>query len=132
MVLPRFVRQALAGEPLTVFGDGTQSRCFCDVADVVWALCRLVERREAWGQVYNIGALEEITMLELARLVRELLGSASEIVFVPYAQAYARGFEDMPRRVPDITKIRRLIGFEPRTSLPRIIERIADSQRVAV
>ena len=132
MVLPRFVNQALAGAPITVFGDGAQSRCFCDVADVVWALTRLVEQPEAWGQVHNIGSLEEITMHALAQLVRRLLGSSSEIVFVPYAEAYGQGFEDMPRRVPDITKIRRLIGFSPRTSLPRSIERIADSLRVAV
>lgn len=131
MVLPRFVRQALANSPLTVFGDGTQSRCFCDVADVVWALTRLVEKREAWGQIYNIGSVEEITISGLAHFVREQLGSGSEIVFVPYAEAYARGFEDMSRRLPDLTKIGQLIGFAPRTSLSRIIERIADHQRVA-
>ncbi len=132
MVLPRFVRQALANSPLTVFGDGTQSRCFCDVADVVWALTRLVERREAWGQIYNIGGLEEVTMYDLAHLVREQLGSRSEIVFVPYAEAYASGFEDMPRRIPDLNRIRHLIGFTPRTSLSRIIERIADYHRLAI
>ncbi len=132
MVLPRFVRQALANAPLTVFGDGTQSRCFCDVADVVWALTRLVREEGAWGEVYNIGSQEEITIYALAGLVREQLGSRSEIVLTPYDEAYGRGFEDMTRRIPDLTKIRRLIGFEPRTSLPRIIERMADSCREAV
>lgn len=132
MVLPRFVRQALSNSPLTVFGDGTQSRCFCDVSDVVEALVRLVRKEEAWGQVYNIGAEEPVSMMDLARLVRDQLGSRSEIVLVPYDEAYGRGFEDMSRRVPDISKIRNLIGFEPRTALPRIIERIADYARVAV
>jgi UDP-glucose 4-epimerase len=132
MVLPRFVRQALSNSPLTVFGDGTQSRCFCDVSDVVEALVRLVRKEEAWGQVYNIGTEEPVSMMDLARLVRDQLGSRSEIVLVPYEEAYGRGFEDMSRRVPDISKIRNLIGFEPRTALPRIIERIADYARVAV
>lgn len=132
MVLPRFIRQALSNSPLTVFGDGTQSRCFCDVSDVVEALVRLVRKEEAWGQVYNIGAEEPVSMMDLARLVRDQLGSRSEIVLVPYDEAYGRGFEDMSRRVPDISKIRNLIGFEPRTALPRIIERIADYARVAV
>jgi len=130
MVLPRFIRQALANEPLTVFGDGTQSRCFCDVGDVVWALTRLAGEG-AWGEVFNVGSQEEISMYELARLVREQLGSLSEIVLVPYEKAYGRGFEDMARRVPDLTKIRRSVGFEPRTSLAKIIERIADSYREA-
>lgn len=131
MVLPRFVRQALANAPITVFGDGTQSRCFCDVADVVWALTHLVERPEAWGQVYNIGGVEEVTMYDLAHLVRKQLGSTSEIVLVPYADAYAPGFEDIPRRVPDLSKACQLIGFTPRTPLSRIIDRIADYQRLA-
>ena len=131
MVLPRFVQQALSNHPLTVFGDGTQSRCFCDVSDVVWALSRLVEREEAWGQIYNIGGQEQVTMLELAGRVRDQLGSQSEVVLVPYDEAYRPGFEDMPRRLPDITKVGRLIGFEPRTPLSRSIERIAASVRGA-
>jgi UDP-glucose 4-epimerase len=131
MVLPRFVKQALSQFPITVFGDGSQSRCFSDVSDVVWALTRVVEKKEAWGQVFNIGGQEEVSMLELANRVRDQLGSESEIVFVPYNEAYERGFEDMPRRLPDIMKIRKLIGFEPRTPLSRSIERIADYFRTA-
>lgn len=129
MVLPRFVRQALSNAPITVFGDGTQSRCFCDVSDIVWALPRLVAKDEAWGQVFNVGSQEPISMLELAEKVRSLLSSRSEIVLVPYEEAYGRGFEDMPRRVPEIAKIRSLIGFEPRTPLDKIIGRIADYAR---
>lgn len=131
MVLPRFVGQALAGAPLTVHGDGTQSRCFCDVDDVVWALTRLAANDAAWGQVFNVGSREEITILELARRVRDWLGSPSEVTFVPYAEAYGRGFEDIARRVPDLSKIHQLIGFEPRTPLARIVERIADHHRLA-
>lgn len=131
MVLPRLVQQALANEPLTVFGDGTQSRCFCDVSDVVWALTRLSGRTEAWGQIFNIGGQEQVTMLDLAGRVRDQLRSGSGIVLVPYEEAYRPGFEDMPRRLPDITKIGRLIGFEPRTPLSRSIERIAASFRGA-
>jgi UDP-glucose 4-epimerase len=131
MVLPRFVRQALSNTPLTVFGDGTQSRCFCDVSDVVWAITRLAGKDEAWGQIFNIGGEEQITMLELAGRVKKQLASRSEIVLVPYEEAYRPGFEDMPRRLPDITRIRGLIGFEPRTPLSQSIESIAASLRVA-
>jgi UDP-glucose 4-epimerase len=131
MVLPRFVQQALSDAPLTVFGDGTQSRCFCDVQDVVWALTRLAGRPEAWGQIYNIGGQEQVTIRELAGRVRDQLKSRSEVVLVPYETAYGPGFEDMPRRLPDITKIRGLIGFEPRTPLSQSIESIAASLRGA-
>jgi UDP-glucose 4-epimerase len=131
MVLPRLVGQALAGAPLTVYGDGTQSRCFCDVDDVVWALTRLAAQDGAWGQVFNVGSRDEITILELARRVRDWLDSPSEVAFVPYAEAYGRGFEDIARRVPDLSKIHQLIGFEPRTPLARTVERIADHYRLA-
>jgi UDP-glucose 4-epimerase len=121
MVLPNFVRQALAGEPITVFGDGTQSRSFTYVGDVVRALLTLMEEPAAIGQVLNIGNVEEVTIRALAERVKTAAGSSSEIVTFPYDQAYESGFEDMPRRVPDLTKIRALIGYEPRVVLDEII-----------
>jgi UDP-glucose 4-epimerase len=132
MVLPRFVSQALASRPITVYGDGMQSRCFGYVGDVVDAIARLLMREESYGQVFNIGSQEEISILGLARLVKERLRSKSEIVLIPYDQAYEAGFEDMPRRVPDTRKIKALIGFEPRTGLAEIIDRVAEHERVAV
>lgn len=129
MVLPTFVSQALAGQPITVYGDGTQSRCFGYVGDVVRALDTLVRTEKARGQVFNIGSQEEISMLALARLVKERLASTSEIILIPYDRAYEAGFEDMPRRVPDIRKIRDLIGFEARTGLSEIVDRVAEHQR---
>jgi len=124
MVIPRFVRQALAGEPITVYGDGQQTRCFADVADVVRAIIALARHPEAVGQVFNIGSTEEIAILELARRVKRLTGSSSEIVFVPYEQAYGEGFEDMRRRVPDLSKISRLIGYRPEIGLEETIRRV--------
>lgn len=132
MVLPSFVSQALASKPITVFGDGTQSRCFGYVGDVVGAVAALITRDEAYGQVFNIGSQEEISIMGLAQLVKERLKSKSEIVLIPYDQAYEAGFEDMPRRVPDIGKIRALVGFEPRTRLPEIIDLVAEHYRVTV
>ena len=132
MVVPSFVKQALAGEPITVYGDGTQTRCFGYVGDVVWALQRLLPDPRAYGQIFNIGSEEEISIADLARLVRTRLASSSPIVCIPYDEAYETGFEDMPRRRPDIRKIRALLGFEPRTSLPEIIDRVASHSRVAV
>jgi len=129
MVVPNFVRQALAGEPITVFGDGRQSRCFTYVGDVVGALLALVGREQACGNVYNIGSTEEITMLGLAERVKALTKSASPIVTIPYDQAYESGFEDMPRRVPDLGKIRALIGYEPRVSLDEILRLVIEYQR---
>jgi UDP-glucose 4-epimerase len=129
MVVPRFVRQALQGVPLTVYGDGRQSRCFADVADVVEALSELSERSEAVGQVFNIGNTEEITIAGLAELVIKLTGSDSEIQYVPYEKAYAPGFEDMRRRVPDLTKINKLIGYEPRCSLKDTLRRVIDFEK---
>ena len=106
MVLPSFVRAALAGQPLTVFGDGKQSRCFCHVSDTVGALARLIEHPDAVGQIFNIGSEEEISIEDLARLVKSMTGSASPIRVIPYEEAYEEGFEDMQRRVPDISKVR--------------------------
>jgi UDP-glucose 4-epimerase len=132
MVVPRLVGQALRGEPITVFGDGGQSRCFAHVRDVVEALYRLLQTPEAVGQVVNVGNDREVTILELARLVREVAGSESEIVHVPYDQAYGVGFEDMRRRVPSVSKLRRTIGFAPSTPLERIVADVVDEQRAAL
>jgi len=129
MVLPNFVRQALRDEPITVFGDGRQSRCFGYVGDVVEALARLVRNEKAFGEVFNIGSDEEITVNELAERVRSASGSRSEIVHIPYDQAYEEGFEDMQRRVPALDKIRRLIGYEPKTRLDRIIDSVIEFER---
>ena len=124
MVIPTFVKQALAGRPITVYGDGQQTRCFGYVGDVVGALMKLMEHPQAVGQVFNIGSNEEVTILELAERVKELTGSASEIVFVPYDEAYEEGFEDMPRRVPDVTKVNSLVGFRPEMSLDGILQSV--------
>jgi UDP-glucose 4-epimerase len=124
MVVPTFVRQALAGRSITVHGDGNQSRCFTHVADVVGALMKLMDHTEAIGEVVNIGSTEEVTITELAARVKCLTGSSSEIVYVPYSEAYEAGFEDMSRRVPDITKVGRLIGFRPSRCLNQILEAI--------
>jgi UDP-glucose 4-epimerase len=124
MVVPRFVRQALAGEPLTVYGDGQQSRCFADVLDVVDAVLKLADHPTAAGQVFNLGSTDEITILDLARRVIALTDSASPIVMVPYEQAYEPGFEDMIRRVPDVTRARDLIGYRPCYTLDDTLRRI--------
>ena len=124
MVLPTFVRQALAGDPITVFGDGTQSRSFTYVGDVVEALIALAHEPRAIGQVYNIGNIGEISMRDLAEKVKAMTGSRSPIELVPYDEAYEAGFEDMPRRVPDISKLAELIGYEPRVGLDDIISRV--------
>ena len=126
MVIPNFVRQALAGQPITVFGDGTQSRCFTDVSDVVGGLVGLMDHPHAPGEVFNIGSHHEVSILELAKKVKAMAKSDSEIVFVPYEKAYEEGFEDMPRRVPDTNKIAALIGYEPKVSLDEILERVID------
>jgi nucleoside-diphosphate-sugar epimerase len=126
MVIPNFVRQALAGEPITVFGDGKQSRSFTHVVDVVSALMKLVNEPRAVGQVINIGNTEEVTIEYLAQRVRELSGSKSAIKYVPYEEAYESGFEDMPRRVPDLAKVRALIGYEPRHSLDAILSQVIE------
>jgi UDP-glucose 4-epimerase len=126
MVLPSFVRQALANEPITVFGDGTQSRSFTYIADVVGCLMRLVKERSAIGEVFNIGNEQEVTILRLAEMVKEATGSQSDIVFVPYDKAYEAGFEDMPRRVPDLRKIHALVGYEPKVQLNEIIGKVIE------
>jgi UDP-glucose 4-epimerase len=129
MVLPTFVRQALSGDPITVFGDGTQSRSFTYVGDAVDALMRLMVHPGALGQVFNIGNIEELTILELAERIRKMTGTNSRIVKIPYDQAYEAGFEDMPRRVPDLSKIRAAVGYEPKVGLDEIIERVIAYQR---
>lgn len=126
MVIPTFVRQALAGHPITVFGDGSQSRSFTYVGDVVRAMVALINEPRAVGQVFNIGHGDEISIGTLAERIRELTGSASEIVRVPYDQAYEAGFEDMPRRVPDISKIRSLVGYQPTVALDEILTRVIE------
>jgi UDP-glucose 4-epimerase len=126
MVIPNFVRQALAGEPITVFGDGTQSRAFTHVNDVVDALIRLVAEPKAIGKVINIGTMQEVSIAYLAERVRDLAASPSSIKFIPYDQAYESGFEDMPRRVPDLTRVRELIGYEPKHSLDDILVQVIE------
>ena len=128
MVIPTFVKQALAGRPITVFGDGSQSRCFGYVGDVVGALVKVMDHNDAVGQVFNIGSNQEISILALAQKVKELTQSDSDIVFVPYDEAYEEGFEDMPRRVPDISKIGELVGFRPEMSLDGILKTVIDYQ----
>ena len=129
MVIPTFVQQALAGQPITVFGDGSQSRSFTYVGDVVDGLMRLVGEPKAVGQVFNIGNGEEISIGYLAERIKQMTNSSSPIVAIPYEEAYEAGFEDMPRRVPDITKMRELIGYEPRVQLDEILTRVIDHFR---
>ena len=125
MVLPRFVGQALRGEPLTVYGDGRQTRCFCFVGDAVDAMIKLVEHPGAYGKVFNVGGNEEVAIADLAKRVIALTGSASDIAFVPYDDAYEDGFEDMERRVPDTTRVHELIGFQPTRTLDDIVALVA-------
>jgi UDP-glucose 4-epimerase len=125
MVLPRFVRQALEGSDLTVFGDGKQTRCFGYVGDVVGGMVRLLEEPRAYGEVFNLGGDEEISIVDLAAKVIDQLGSSSGIRFVPYEEAYEPGFEDMPRRVPDCSKAREVVGYEPTVGLDGMIDLIA-------
>ena len=132
MVVPRLVSQALAGEPLTVFGDGQQTRCFCHVADVVEALFGLMSEERAYGHVFNVGATAEISMLDLAERIIEMTDSRSDISLIPYEEAYAEGFEDMYRRVPDIAKVQALIGWRPVRTLENIVQDVvAHKRRVA-
>jgi len=131
MVVPRFVAQALRGEPITVYGDGQQTRCFCHVSDVVRAIIGLADEPVAEGEVFNVGSTEEVTIEALARRTVALAGSSSPIVLVPYDQAYESGFEDMRRRVPDTAKIRSVIGWEPRTGLDGILQSVIAYAREA-
>ena len=129
MVIPRFVSQALAGNPITVYGDGSQTRCFCHVSDVVATLMKLIDHESTVGEVFNIGSTDEVSIMKLAQVVKQLTQSRSNIVFVPYDEAYEEGFEDMPRRIPDITKVHKLIGFKPTLSLEEIIMSVVEYQR---
>ena len=129
MVIPNFVRQALAGQPITVFGDGTQSRSFTYVGDVVRAMVALINEPAAVGHVFNIGHGAEISMNALAEKVKSLTNSPSEVVHIPYDRAYESGFEDMPRRVPDTAKLQALIGFRPTVELDEILTRVIESYR---
>ena len=126
MVLPRFVLQALKGETITVYGNGKQTRCFTYVTDVVEALINLAHHPNAVGQIFNIGNDEPISILELAQQIKEMTNSNSEIVFVPYDQAYEEGFEDMAVRVPDLSKIKALIGYKPKYSIDEIVQKVID------
>lgn len=129
MVIPNFVSQGLAGEPITVYGDGTQTRSFADVSDVIRGMLGLAGEPRAVGEVFNIGNPEEVTIRDLAQRVRAMTGGRSEVVFIPYDQAYEAGFEDMPRRVPDIRKITALVGYAPTVALDDILRRVIDHVR---
>jgi len=126
MVLPSFVRAALAGQPLTVFGDGKQSRCFCHVNDTVGALAKLIEHPEAVGEIFNVGSEEEISIGELAHLVKLMTRSASPIQYIPYDEAYEAGFEDMQRRVPDTSKVKNLVGFRTTHDTRQVVQSVID------
>jgi len=124
MVIPRFVKQCLLGHPVTVYGDGKQTRCFTAVDDVVWAVLELTERSEALGEIFNVGSEQEITIEDLATKIKAMTGSDSSIDYVPYEKAYEQGFQDMRRRVPDLGKIKALIGYEPKVTLDEVIESV--------
>jgi UDP-glucose 4-epimerase len=132
MVLPNFVRQAIEGRPLTVYGDGNQSRCFCHVSDVVGALSQLSRVESALGGVFNLGSDEEITILKLAHRVKDFLKSDSPIEMIPYEEAYGVGFEDMSRRVPDLSKLHNLTGYRPTKTIDDIIESVSEYQRAVL
>lgn len=129
MVVPRFVRQALRDEPITVYGDGEQSRCFADVADVVEAIFKLAEHPKAVGEVFNVGSTQEISIKNLAERIKSLTNSRSEIVFIPYEDAYAPGFEDMRKRIPSIEKVSNLINYAPKYSLDDTLQRVIAHER---
>ncbi|MDQ3281940.1 MAG: GDP-mannose 4,6-dehydratase [Acidobacteriota bacterium] len=132
MVIPTLVKQALSGRPLTVYGDGKQTRCFGFVGDVVGALVKLMDHEDSVGHVFNIGSNEEVSIAQLAQRIKDLTQSESEIVYIPYSEAYEEGFEDMPRRVPDITKIANLVGFEPKTKLDGILREVIGYHSVSL
>lgn len=129
MVIPRFVQQALRNEPITIYGDGKQSRCFLHVQDAVSAMMALMELSEAAGEAFNIGSQEEVTIDQLAALVIELTGSSSKLVYIPYDEAYEEGFEDMARRVPDISKAKRFVRFSPTLDLRAILQSVIEYYR---
>ena len=128
MVIPRFVAQALRHKPITVYGDGTQTRCFCDVGEIVEALAALLDHPDAYGRVFNLGSDHEVSMAELADIVREETGSSSKVEYIPYEEAYEEGFEDMARRVPDTSRARQLVDFHPQVGLREIIRRVVHEQ----
>jgi UDP-glucose 4-epimerase len=132
MVLPTFAAQAVAGEQITVYGSGEQSRCFSHVRDAVEAIVRLLQAPRTAGEVFNVGTDQEVTMNELAELVRQAAATDSEIVHIPYDQAYAKGFEDMARRVPDVSKLERAIGFKLDTPLKDVVADVVEEQRIAM
>ncbi|MCS6809595.1 MAG: GDP-mannose 4,6-dehydratase [Bacteroidota bacterium] len=132
MVIPRFVQQALRGEPIRVFGDGMQSRCFCDVRDVVRAIYGLSLHSDAPGKLFNIGNTEEISIMKLAQRIKALSESSSDIILVPYSEAYPPGFEDMQRRMPDISRISTLLGWKPTYSLDEILMNVIDYERAII
>ena len=129
MVIPRFVTQALSGKPISVFGNGTQTRCFCHVGDIVSGLLALSRHSEAFGKVFNLGGGEEISIRELAEHVIRLTGSKSDLEFIPYDVAYEAGFEDMERRVPNTDRARHLVGFNPAAGIDDIIQSVIDDQQ---
>lgn len=129
MVIPRFISQALSNKPITVYGDGQQTRTFVHVIDVINALMDLIKHNDAWGEIVNIGGESEISIISLAQEVKEGLNSSSEIEYISYSQAYDEGFEDMKRRRPDISKIKKLIGFKPKFTLTNVISDVAEHQR---
>jgi UDP-glucose 4-epimerase len=129
MVVPRFVGQALRNEPITIYGDGRQRRCFCDVRDAVRGIIGLAEHPDAPGRTFNIGGIEEVTIRDLAERITRIVGSESELVYVPYTEAYAPGFEDMQRRVPNTARINTLIGWQPETTLDELLIRVRDHLR---
>lgn len=132
MVIPRFVEAALNGRDLEVYGDGRQTRCFAYVGDIVPALIKLMESEEAEGQVFNLGSTEEISILDLAELIVDMTKSRSRVRIIPYDEAFGEGFEDMPRRVPDIARAYKLIGFQPQTSLRQIIKKMVQESEGSV
>jgi len=132
MVVPRFVRNALLGKPIEVYGDGSQSRCFAYVGDAIEAVLELMEAEKAVGQIFNIGSSHEIQIRDLARKIIHLTGSDSTIKFVPYEDVYGKGFEDMMRRVPDISKIRNLVGWEPKVTLDELLIKVIEYEKIAM
>lgn len=132
MVVPRFVGQALHREPITIFGDGSQRRCFCDVRDVIRAIVALSEHPDAPGRTFNIGSQEEVSIQALAERVKQVTNSESEIRYIPYSEAYAPGFEDMQRRVPNTERIHQLIGWQPEISLDGLLTRMRDHMQAAI
>ena len=128
MVVPRLIRQALSGQPLTVYGDGNQSRCFCHVNDAVEALVTLLDEPACAGELFNVGSTEQVSIKDLAKKIISQTGSRSEIQYVPYEKAYGNGFEDMRHRVPSLEKIKKQIGFNPKHDLSTIIQTIVEHQ----